>query len=220
MVRLQFAGRQLTDLDFWTKSDPFLVVNRPSRGGDKFVQVRKTETVMNNLNPSWGVLYIPTRELCDDDLGMKLMLEVWDEDKSSRNDFIGSVALSLEEMMEFAKSRSPVTLTRPGKGPDSRGQLVVMECRMEEPDTELERKASLSSYPSRSNSFSQPPLASFSQPPLTSVSQDQPPFPPTMYPTLPTTYPPVMAPSYSCYPPSLASFPEDPTDTRPPYLSG
>ena len=39
MVRLKFEGRKLEDLDFWTKSDPFLIISRPARNGLGFAQV-------------------------------------------------------------------------------------------------------------------------------------------------------------------------------------
>ena len=39
MVRLKFEGRKLEDLDFWTKSDPFLILSRPARNGPGFAQV-------------------------------------------------------------------------------------------------------------------------------------------------------------------------------------
>ena len=40
MVRLQFRGKKLADKDFWTKSDPFLVLSRPGRDeGSSWVQV-------------------------------------------------------------------------------------------------------------------------------------------------------------------------------------
>ena len=37
-------------------------------------QVRKTETIWNDLNPDWKLLYIPTRELCDDNFDMRLQV--------------------------------------------------------------------------------------------------------------------------------------------------
>ena len=40
MVRLKFSGRSLHDADFWTTSDPFLVLSRPARNGPEWVQVR------------------------------------------------------------------------------------------------------------------------------------------------------------------------------------
>ena len=37
-----------------------------------FVQIRKTETIMNNLNPDWKLLYVSLSELCDNDFNMML----------------------------------------------------------------------------------------------------------------------------------------------------
>ena len=51
MLRLRLSGRGLADLDFWTKSDPFLTVSRPNRKGTGLVQVQDT-------------MYRPLRESC------------------------------------------------------------------------------------------------------------------------------------------------------------
>jgi len=149
MVRIKFEGRNLEDLDFWTKSDPFLILSRPARNGAGYTQVRKTETIRNNLNPSWKVLYIPTTELCDNNFQMTLNIDVYDEDRNSRNDFIGSVQLTLSDLQNMAKSRSPVILKKEQK---NRGQLLVTECQIEEPPSDLERKGSLTAYPARRQS--------------------------------------------------------------------
>ena len=92
MVKIRLRGSDLADLDFWSKSDPFLVLSRPCRnshglhqvGGSMRLrqftslgfQVRKTETIWNNLNPEWKILYIPTKELCDDDFNMRLQVGI------------------------------------------------------------------------------------------------------------------------------------------------
>ena len=55
----------------------------------KYFQVRKTETIRNNLNPSWKILYIPMTELCDNDLSLPLRITVFDEDRNSHDDLIG-----------------------------------------------------------------------------------------------------------------------------------
>jgi len=149
MVRIKFEGRNLEDLDFFTKSDPFLILSRPARNGAGFVKVRKTETIWNNLNPSWKVLYIPTPELCDNNFQMPLNIEVFDEDRNSHNDLIGSVQLTLSDLQSLSNSHSPVILR---KGPKNRGQLLVTECQIEEPATDLERRGSISSYPARRES--------------------------------------------------------------------
>ena len=40
MVKIRFEGKNLADLDFFTKSDPYLVLSRPaSKGSYDFKQV-------------------------------------------------------------------------------------------------------------------------------------------------------------------------------------
>jgi len=145
MVRLQFEGRKLEDLDFWTKSDPYLTLNRPSKSGPGFVQIRKTETIRNNLNPKWKLLYIPIIELCDNNFNLPLLIEVFDEDRNSRDDLIGRIQLTLSDLINLSKSCASETLKL---GEKSRGQLLVTECQIENPIlSEHERKSSMSSYP-------------------------------------------------------------------------
>lgn len=44
MVKIRFEGNKLADCDFWTKSDPYLVISRPaSRGAYDFKQVNYLE---------------------------------------------------------------------------------------------------------------------------------------------------------------------------------
>eukprot|EP00092_Neocalanus_flemingeri_P079875 GFUD01099539.1.p1 GENE.GFUD01099539.1~~GFUD01099539.1.p1 ORF type:complete len:264 (+),score=64.47 GFUD01099539.1:27-794(+) len=130
MVKIKFRGSDLADLDFWSKSDPFLVLSRPCRNGYGLHQVRKTETIWNDLNPDWKILYIPTKELCDDNFDMRLQLDVYDEDVSSRNDLIGSTMLSLGDMFSLATSSSSVELYKKGK---YRGKLFITQCQVELP---------------------------------------------------------------------------------------
>ena len=39
MVRLKFEVKNLSDTDYWTKSDPYLCICRPARTGDGKVKV-------------------------------------------------------------------------------------------------------------------------------------------------------------------------------------
>ena len=39
MVKIRFRGSDLADLDFWSKSDPFLVLSRPRRNSYGLQQV-------------------------------------------------------------------------------------------------------------------------------------------------------------------------------------
>lgn len=167
MVKLRLSGRKLADLDFWTKSDPFLTLSRPNRAGAGMVQVRKTETVMNNLNPDWRLLYIPVSELCDGDPAMELQIAVYDEDKSSRHDLIGSVNVTLAQLMELSNSNSPIPLVREKDGihkrKEGRGDILVSECSIEDTGDPLRKTSVPGSYPAP-NSLARSYPAPSSQP--------------------------------------------------------
>jgi len=229
MVILKFEGKKLEDLDFWTKSDPYLTLSRPAKHGPGTVQVRRTETIWNNLNPCWKVLYIPVSELCDGDHQMTLTVEVYDEDRNSRDDLIGSVELSLTDLINLARQGSLVTLK---KGAKNRGELLVKQCEIEQPSSDLERKESLSSYPpSRREStysmHSQAPPQSWSQPEPQAVPlqlhgqgpcyQPYQPIPQYDQHGIPPYHQHNQGGPYP-YQPFLPPIPDDPTDTRPAYV--
>lgn len=148
MVRLKFRGKKLADLDFWTKSDPFLVLSRPNRDDLGWIQLRQTETIMNNLNPEWKILYIPMGELCDNNPEMPLLISVFDYDSDGKHDLIGTVELTLAEMKSLAETSSPARILNVEK---KAGKLYVMECKVEQAQ-DLERKGSVGCYPARRGS--------------------------------------------------------------------
>ena len=110
------------------------------------LQVRRTETIRNNLNPKWSLIYISLSELCDSDYSLPLHLKVFDEDRNSRDDFIGSAEVSLQELINYSQIGTVITLK---KGSKNRGELHVTQCSVEQDDTETLRKMSASSYPER-----------------------------------------------------------------------
>ena len=58
MVKILFEGKKLADLDFWTKSDPYLVISRPSSKGEyDFKQVHYLHAwsfVSSRADPAQG----------------------------------------------------------------------------------------------------------------------------------------------------------------------
>jgi len=150
MVRIRFEGKKLADCDFWTRSDPYLLICRPNRTGKGLIHVRRTETVRNNLNPKWSLIYISLSELCDSDYSLPLHLQVFDEDRNSRDDFIGSAVVSLQDLINYSQIGTVITLK---KGSKNRGDLHVKECSVQEDDTDTLRKMSASSYPERKPSL-------------------------------------------------------------------
>jgi len=185
MVKIRFEGKKLADCDFWTKSDPYLLICRPSRTGKGLIHVRKTETIRNNLNPKWSLIYISLSELCDSDYSLPLQLKVFDDDRNSRDDFIGSAEVSLQELINYSQIGTVITLK---KGSQNRGDLLVKQCTVEQDDTDTLRKMSASSYPekkqsvnfltnqmsSRQDLHSVPDYSGFTSPSYTAPSYDVP----------------------------------------------
>lgn len=53
-VQLFFNGRNLKDLDFFSKSDPYVKVFAKKSPNTPSQLMGKTETILNNVNPNWN----------------------------------------------------------------------------------------------------------------------------------------------------------------------
>nr|CAA73554.1 Serine/Threonine protein kinase [Sycon raphanus] len=62
---------------------------------------KKTETKMKTLNPVWGEKF--SFNLTQGDLKRSLIIEVWDWDRTTRNDFIGKMTFTLDEITKMEK---------------------------------------------------------------------------------------------------------------------
>ena len=85
-------------------SDPYCKVMCRELSG-KVTQVSKTKTVSKNLNPEWG--YEKTFLLTKEHSSI-VTLTVWDHDKMSGDDPMGSVTLPLVNFMGHGTSAEPV----------------------------------------------------------------------------------------------------------------
>jgi Ca2+-dependent lipid-binding protein len=99
-LNFQFRASKLTNKDGWfSKSDPFLTIERCMEDG-KFLQVFRSETIDNNLNPTWKPFEITLQKLCNSDYNRPLRFQVFDEDPGGKYDFIGSATATLMNLME------------------------------------------------------------------------------------------------------------------------
>jgi len=55
------SGNKLANKDFFSKSDPYLVISRPVPGG--WNPLRSSETIKDNLNPVWRNFVLNGMEL-------------------------------------------------------------------------------------------------------------------------------------------------------------
>jgi len=110
LVELSFYGRKLRNMDFFSKSDPFVVVyvgNQQSIEESQFEMVGRTETVWDNLNPDFVSKFYLERSRMEREKS-RLLLQFYDQDSKEveeltpeylkQQDFIGQVSFNVEEV--------------------------------------------------------------------------------------------------------------------------
>ena len=83
------AGYNLIDSDIVTSSDPYVEIHVP------YLKPRKTKIKRNNLNPRWNeefIIKVSPQE-------HKLILNVFDRDHTTSDDFLGMVKLPLTNIV-------------------------------------------------------------------------------------------------------------------------
>lgn len=110
---IDVKAEDVKDIEFFSKSDPFLVIYRSKftpvdqpdiiknpEEIEWWVPVIRTEFYKDNLNPDFKPFEISSNKLCKDDPSTPLKLEIWDYSKKGKHTLISKGYFTLNELLQ------------------------------------------------------------------------------------------------------------------------
>jgi hypothetical protein len=86
-VYLVLKGKNLEDLDTFSKSDPYFYLFKKHEGG--WAKIHESKVVKDNLNPEWEPVVMDYLHFCYADERTEMKIQCFDFDTQSESDYIG-----------------------------------------------------------------------------------------------------------------------------------
>lgn len=132
-VELYFQGRQLKDLDTFSKSDPQVRLFIKEGPSAQWKKLGETEVIENNLNPDWKTTI---KLFYQFEVNQTVRIEVSDSDGKSDGELIGQVETSVGSMVGAKNQTFESDICLPGKK-DRRGKIIVKVATFKKSDDEV-----------------------------------------------------------------------------------
>ncbi|XP_071692312.1 protein BONZAI 1-like [Rutidosis leptorrhynchoides] len=109
-AELTFKCSDLDNKDFFSKSDPFLVISKHAVSGAT-IPICRTEVLKNNLKPEWKPINLNISQIGSKD--SPLIIECFNFNSSGKHDLLGKVEKSLAELEQLYSSEQGENLFLP-----------------------------------------------------------------------------------------------------------
>lgn len=119
-VEMGISCRNLLNRDITSKSDPFCVVKMKESWQEHFVEIGRTESITDSLNPEWVKKLLINYSF---ETIQKLKFEVWDKDPQ-KDEFLGEFITTLAEIVAFSGRQFIGKLT--GISNKDCGQIIIV----------------------------------------------------------------------------------------------
>ncbi|KVH99051.1 hypothetical protein Ccrd_022745 [Cynara cardunculus var. scolymus] len=119
-AELIFKCTDLENKDFFSKSDPFLVISKYVESGAT-VPICRTEVLKNDLKPVWKPLFLNISQVGSKD--SPVVIECFNFNSNGKHDLLGKVQKSLAELEKLSSSKQGENLFLPitiGKDPQTK----------------------------------------------------------------------------------------------------
>lgn len=100
-ITFSLRGRNIKNIEYFSKSDPFFKVFRKCENGN--ILVYQTENLRDNLNPVFRPVKMTMGKLCGNYKSAPLICEVWDYESSGKHRIIGRTNFTLDQVINGTK---------------------------------------------------------------------------------------------------------------------